>query len=118
MIINATLLVQIINFGITYLLLTRIILYPAARLLQREDAVHEKILHDIAILQQRKEDYIAFRDQQWQGCVSALAARKPSGPYVVPYTTYTLVEQEEVAADVDKELTTQLRDMIVEKAQK
>lgn len=117
MIINATLLVQICNFGIMYFILTRVLLYPAARILEREDAVRNKILQDIATLQQRKTDYAQFRDQQWQGCVSSLAARKPAGPYCMPFTKYQVEDMREIDVDVGPELTQQLRDTIMQKAQ-
>lgn len=115
MIINATLLVQMLNFGITYFLLTRILLYPAARMVLREDAVYDKIRHDIGTLQQRKQEYITFRDQQWRGCVSSLSARKPAGPYCRPYTMYHVSEHEAVSVEMGPELVTQLRDMITRK---
>lgn len=116
MIINATLLVQICNFGIMYFVLTRVLLYPAARMVEREDAVRDKILQDIATLQQRKTDYVRFRDQQWSGCVASLAARKPSGPYCTPFTTYAVEYARDIEIDVGSELTQQLRDTIVQEA--
>lgn len=116
MIINATLLVQICNFGIMYFVLTRVVLYPAARMLEREDAVRNKILHDIALLEQRKTDYAQFRDQQWQGFVTSLAARKPDGPYCVSFTKYSVESVGDIDVEVGSELTQELRDAIMQKA--
>ena len=115
MIINATLLVQIVHFGITYLILSRVLLYPGVKMMLREDEAHERVLQDISTLQQRLSDYEAFRKQQWHGCVQALAKSKPTGPYFQQKTAVSVSLDEDMTVPSEQVCIDQMRDTIVRK---
>jgi len=116
MVVNATLIVQAIHFGITYYLLTRILLYPAAHILQREDAVQERIAQDIRDLQQKAEDYEVFRKQQWHGCVQALASRKPDSPYIPEHRILDVRIPQVEISEIDTDVRQQIADVIMQRA--
>jgi len=85
-------------------------------MLLREDAVRERIMHDIHQLQQQSQDYETFREQQWNGCVQALSARKPAGPYIVPYRTLDVSVSEDSSLELSDDVTRQLSNVIIERA--
>jgi len=117
MILNVTLVIQAINFGITYVIVTRVILYPAAQMLMKEDAVHERIREDIAHLADQQRGYKAFCHKQWRGCVSALSAQKPHGPYIPHHRMLDVHVEDEIQPPDQKELVDQLHDTIVKKVE-
>ncbi len=67
--INATFIVQIINFALTYVLLSRFLLYPFMALIHQKQAsrhtlsaiLENKILEEQLLIQSKENDLIAFR---------------------------------------------------------
>jgi hypothetical protein len=76
--VNATLLVQMLNFFIVYLMLRRLLFKPVVAIIQHEES-QEKALHDI-IDQQKKSLDIQEKERQrnWYVCQEYFANHQPS----------------------------------------
>ncbi len=64
--INATLVIQIINFFIAYIILRKLLFEPSIRALANEEAILSEMRHAIVIDQQFIETKQAYLKQQWQ----------------------------------------------------
>ena len=76
--VNATLIVQMFNFFIVYLMLRRLLFKPVVAIIQHEEA-QKKALHDI-IAQQKKSLDIQEKERQrhWYACQEYFATHQPA----------------------------------------
>lgn len=68
MTLNATLLVQLLNFGIAYCLLRFFFFKPIVGVLHREDEEKKQHHHEIQIQQDKLAQYDATKHDEWRAC--------------------------------------------------
>jgi hypothetical protein len=83
--INATLLVQMINFGITYTMLRLLLFKPAVAIIEAEEAHIAKILDDIDHKKNMVEAITEERREHWRLSQEYVEANSPV--LIEPYCT-------------------------------
>lgn len=74
---NATLLIQVFNFGIAYLLIRVLLLKPAIAVRNQEQETRDAAIELISRRQQQIEQTIYTQHQVWRSCNAYYADHKP-----------------------------------------
>lgn len=87
--VNLTLLVQVVHFGIAYYILDLLLLRIAVRQVQQEEHVLARLQQDISTLSHEIDQKKQEQAQEWQHMQQLLVQQKP----VVQPTSLFVVEQ-------------------------
>lgn len=116
--LNATLIIQAINFFVAYILLRSLLLKPAVAAVQQERAqsgeLREAIDHNHTLIDQKGDE----RNQQWEECHQMYTESKPAVEEQELYVFKQLspdVEYPEISQEVVEQLVTQATDELVKK---
>jgi len=108
--VNATVIVQIINFFIAYLLFRFMLFKPAHRIIIQEEADHKKLHDRIKASQDEIHEKKMFQHLQWQQCHDYYIANVPQVPAkvellrgVIPPLHYENPRHAELAQLITKE---------------
>ena len=75
--INGTLIIQIINFWIGYLILKEVFLKKALSIVESRDEEREKIETETLLVSQEIEKRSLFKDKNWSECLEQLKKNRP-----------------------------------------
>lgn len=114
--INATLFVQIVNFGIAYLLLNRWLLRPGVAIIQKEEDQHSALMKAI----QKERDIVLQKEASllttWQAFRSFFAQKspKPFKPYLIELSEIGDLEPpKKLSSEEKKQAISVIEDIII-----
>ena len=75
--LNATLIVQVINFGLAYIILRFLVFQPALNLILSQRRATQELQETIAHKKEKLEQQNIVRDEQWVACRNFFAQNRP-----------------------------------------
>ena len=114
MVINLTLIVQIIHFFIAYMLISRLVLKPGLALVQQEQNEKQRALQRVAAEQAVAADKQEIRKQRWKLCQEYFNEHKPLELHVARMRTISSRRQVQIEP-LDKQQLENLMHVIVKK---
>jgi len=115
--LNLTLIVQAIHFGIAYVIIDRIFLRAAMHLIGAEDHQEARLLHDIDLVTEDVAHITATNQEVWQGLQQKLLQKKPiCQALVLPREQYdTAVPPVALSDEQIEQLAVQVKTVIVKR---